>query len=284
MQLSDTSARNPAARGIGWYLDRYLGRGSYAWLSRVIGSNQDWTQRIYAKLLKELVGSNTCWLDAGCGHQISPGWTVADEKSIVQKAQRVVGCDVDCPSLRKHRSIRNIVVSHLEQLPFADHAFDLITLNMVAEHLETPQRTFTELARVLAAGGRLVIHTPNTAGYYLALMRLVKLLVPKRMVLWLTRMLEYREPDDVFPTYYRANTRQQLRDLALAAGLAEERVLFVTDMPLFYFFAPFCLPEMLFTRILIRLGFEQFTASAILGVYRRTENGGMAQPGWGGRQ
>jgi ubiquinone/menaquinone biosynthesis C-methylase UbiE len=284
MQLSDTSARNAAVRGIGWYLDRYLGRGSYAWLSRIIGSNQDWTQRIYAKLLKELVGANTCWLDAGCGHQISPGWTVADEKSIVRKAQRVVGCDVDCHSLRKHRSICDIVVSRLEHLPFPDHAFDLITLNMVTEHLETPQRTFAELARVLAAGGQLVINTPNSAGYYLDLMRLGKLLMPKRMVLWLARMLEHREPDDVFPTYYRANTRKQLRDLALAAGLVEERVLFVTDRPLFYFFAPFCLLEMLLTRILIWLGFEQFTASAILGVYRRAENEGMAQPGSGGRQ
>jgi SAM-dependent methyltransferase len=277
MRLNGTSERKSAPRSLWAYTDRYLGRGSYEWLCRILGPQQEWTQRIYVKLLKELVGPKTRWLEAGCGHQVSGGWTAADGRTTVQQAELVVGCDADRPSVCKHRSIQNTVVSRLEQLPFADNTFNLVTLNMVAEHLQDPQATFTELARVLAADGRLIVNTPNIASYYLALMRLGKFLLPQCVVLRLIRLLEYREPDDVFPTYYRANTRKRLRELALAAKLVEERVLLVTDKPLFYFFAPLCALEMLLTRVLIRLGFGQFTASSILAVYRRVGNGIAAQ-------
>ncbi len=48
-----------------------------------------------------------------------------------------------------------------EMLPLADRNFDCVLLSEVIEHLEAPQITIREAARVLRAGGRLLVTTPN---------------------------------------------------------------------------------------------------------------------------
>ena len=56
------------------------------------------------------------------------------------------------------------VIANLSRLPVADRAFDLIVMNQVIEHLEDPLAVIGELARTLAAGGRLLVATPNYGG------------------------------------------------------------------------------------------------------------------------
>ena len=46
-----------------------------------------------------------------------------------------------------------------------DASFDAITLNHVIEHLPDPERTLALCARALRSGGRLVVATPNVAGW-----------------------------------------------------------------------------------------------------------------------
>ncbi len=48
-----------------------------------------------------------------------------------------------------------------EQLPLADGSFDCVLLSEVIEHLEAPQISIQEAARVLRPGGRLLVTTPN---------------------------------------------------------------------------------------------------------------------------
>ena len=48
-----------------------------------------------------------------------------------------------------------------EMLPLADRNFDCVLLSEVIEHLEAPQITIREAVRVLRAGGRLLVTTPN---------------------------------------------------------------------------------------------------------------------------
>lgn len=49
----------------------------------------------------------------------------------------------------------------IENLPFTDNSFDLVTCTEVIEHLEHYRQTLREIHRVLRPGGTLVITTPN---------------------------------------------------------------------------------------------------------------------------
>jgi ubiquinone/menaquinone biosynthesis C-methylase UbiE len=75
-------------------------------------------------------------------------------------------------SLRSHVGLTHGVVASGEALPFSPETFDLVTMNMVLEHVEHPQQLFSEVFRVLRPGGVFLTHTPNLRGYTTALTRL----------------------------------------------------------------------------------------------------------------
>jgi SAM-dependent methyltransferase len=256
-------------RALGGGLDRAIGRASYRWLRPRLDPAREYTQLVYARTLRDHLTPSTRWLDAGCGHMVSVTWRDAEERAVVARAGLAVGCDLFAPSLARHRSLDHRVQCSVAALPFRDGSFDLVTLNMVAEHLEDPGRVFAEIARALDGGGRLVIHTPNVASYFLLLVRLGRRLVPERLARALIWFLEGRTEDDVFPTHYRANTRADLARLLRECAIEEERVALLVDRPFFYFFLPLAVLEILFSKALQRLGWQRAAADTILGVYRR---------------
>src|SRR6185503_20661192 len=92
------------------------------------------------------------------------------------------------------------------------------TANMVIEHVEAPAQLFAEISRILAPGGRVIIHTPNVHGYTTAITRLL----PDRTLAPVARLVLGRRAEDVYPTFYRANSVMDLRKLAGSSGLAVE--------------------------------------------------------------
>ncbi|MGB2693909.1 MAG: methyltransferase domain-containing protein, partial [Dehalococcoidia bacterium] len=133
-------------------------------------------------------------------------------------ARRVVGVDVtDEP--RGNPNVDDAAKGDLRALPLRDETFDLIVMSHVAEHLTEPEPVFSELARVLRPGGRLLLLTPNRWHYVAVGARLL----PHRLHLAYNR---WRGVDtrDIFPTAYRANTAGRLRALAQDAGLTVERL------------------------------------------------------------
>lgn len=263
------SVRTTASSRIWQSLDRYLGRGSYYWLKDRIHPQREYTQLTYARLIGEVLTPQTRWLDAGGGHQILEVTTPEMELAMVNRVRLAVCCDCFIDAIAKHRSIRAGVGATLDHLPIRGQSIDLITLNNVAEHLERPREVLAEFARVLAPGGRLIIHTPNVSSYAAHLVKLGRRILPKPLIMKLIRFMDFREEEDVFPTYYRANTCADLAAAAAQAGLSSEKVLLVPARPLFYFIAPLCAAELAASRLLIRLGAERFAASVILGVYRK---------------
>jgi SAM-dependent methyltransferase len=250
-------------------LDRYLGRGSYYWLKDRIHPEREYTQLTYARLIDSVLTPQTRWLDAGGGHQILEVTAPGQELAMVRRVKLTVCCDRVVEAIAKHRSIRTGVGATLDHLPFRSASLDLITLNNVAEHLEHPREVLSEFARVLAPGGRVIIHTPNVSSYAARIVILGRRILPEAFILKMIRFMDFREEEDVFPTYYRANTCADLEAAAEQAGLSAEKVLLVPARPLFYFIAPLCAAELAASRLLIRLGAEQFAASVILGVYRK---------------
>ncbi len=98
-------------------------------------------------------------LDIGCGE----GYGVAE---LARGAARVLALDSDYAVVRAARQrYRNERIAWLsaraESLPIADGAVELVTCFQVLEHIADPQRFFTEVYRVLAPGGLLLLTTPN---------------------------------------------------------------------------------------------------------------------------
>ncbi|MGA9722493.1 MAG: class I SAM-dependent methyltransferase [Candidatus Binatus sp.] len=268
--MSENHAVSRTASSQVWKsLDRYLGRGSYYWLKDRIHPDREYTQLTYARLIDEVLTLQTRWLDAGGGHQILEVTSPEGELAMVRRVRLAVCCDRVLDAIAKHRSIRVGVGATLDHLPFRGQSLDLITLNSVAEHLERPREVLSEFARVLAPGGRVIIHTTNVSSYAARMVGLGRRILPKSLIMKLIRFMDFREEEDVFPTYYRANTRKDLEAAASQAGLSSEKMLLVPARPLFYFIAPLCAAELAASRLLLRLGAENFAASVILGVYRK---------------
>lgn len=263
------SVRGAASSQIWRSLDRRLGRGSYYWLKDRIHPQREYTQLTYARLIGELLTGQTRWLDAGGGHKILETATPEIELAMVQRVRLAACCDRVLGAIAKHRSIRLGVGAALDRLPFRAQSLDLITLNNVAEHLERPREVLSEFARVLAPGGHVIIHTPNVSSYAMRAVQLGRRILPKAFIMKLIRFMDFREEEDVFPTYYRANTCADLKAVAEQAGLDIEKLLLVPTRPLFYFIAPLCAVELAASRLLIRLGAENFAASVILAVFRK---------------
>jgi len=77
---------------------------------------------------------------------------------------RITCFDLSFEMLRRARrrlksEVPGHLVADLTRLPFADGSFDCVTCGYVLEHLPDPRPGLTELARVMAPGGRMLLLT-----------------------------------------------------------------------------------------------------------------------------
>jgi ubiquinone/menaquinone biosynthesis C-methylase UbiE len=181
----------------------------------------EYSQLHYERLLAEQVRQGRPWLDLGCGHQMLPPWREDAERAISARTNTLVGIDPDRNAIRQHPYLRQRVVGLGDELPFADRTFDLVTANMVVEHLAHPDAVFREVCRILTPGGRFVLHTPNRKGYPTLIAQCMPEVTKKK----LARVLHGRREEDVYPTHYRANTVRDLEAMARMAGFNSCQVL-----------------------------------------------------------
>jgi SAM-dependent methyltransferase len=174
----------------------------------------------YATLIAEHLKPGSRWLDAGTGSRILEEDMDSLENWLVQQSGMTVGMDVH---LTHHLNIRTLVGGSIYDLPFADCSFDLVTCNVVMEHLAEPARAVSEIARVLIGGGTLIINTPNLWNYGVLANAVLSKILPEQWRLGLVRASDGREPEDIFPVRYRANTLRRLRALFTASGLKIHR-------------------------------------------------------------
>jgi ubiquinone/menaquinone biosynthesis C-methylase UbiE len=226
-----------------------------------------WNQEVYGQLLTEqlLLKPNARWLDAGCGCRILADGLEQLEDLAVARAGCVVGMDPDKTGVAAHRNIEKRVCSFLDALPFRDHSFDLVTCNMVVEHLGDPLKCFAEIKRVLAPGGIVIFHTPNLRNYMVFLNHTLGRVLPRGLVLRMIRAGEGRAAEEVFPTFYRMNSVKRVRTVAAELELVVEKEAFLPPpRPFFNFFLPAAFLQMLLTRALASLRLQRYESTLLV--------------------
>ena len=99
------------------------------------------------------------WLDVGCG--TGALLSMIGEQ---RKSAQLFGIDLSEQMIRVAReklgNRADLRVSDSERLPFGDEKFDLITCTFSFHHYTNPQAVLTEMSRVLAPQGKLIVIDP----------------------------------------------------------------------------------------------------------------------------
>ena len=219
---------------------------------------------VYEEVIHEHSAPDQTRLDVGCGRYLIPPWRRDNPAPLFDLPRAMFGVDPDCVALAENREVPFRCAGLADNLPFADESFDLVTANMVVEHLPDPLVEFHEIARVLRPGGVFVFHTPNARGYPTVLARALPEIIKKRVV----RVVDGRPEDEVYPTYYRANTRASLESLARTSGFTIVELRHSLTAALAAAILPIALLELLVMRLLLRQRFESWRPT-IVGVMRK---------------
>jgi SAM-dependent methyltransferase len=230
----------------------------FAMQRRIVPGLRD-SQYLYIDTVRSRVNAQSRWLDLGCGHQIFPAWTKTDEGTLTRTARFTAGVDCDCASIRHHKSIRQLAAGDIGALPFRDGAFNLISANMVVEHLWEPIRNLQEVARVLQPGGVFIFHTINRHHYHAR----IASCLPRWLRLKLVTFLENRREEDVYPTFYRMNTRDAIEKDAAAGGFTVRQVQMVNSSAATVMLGPVVILELLIIRLLTHSGLADWRRNII---------------------
>ncbi len=206
------------------------------------------------------VHSDVKWLDLGCGHQLLPSWRSAEEKNVIKKCKLIVGIDYDLSSLKNHKNILHKIKGDITKLPFRNNSFDLLTSNMVIEHVGDPDVLFHEVWRILKPGGVFIFHTPNASGYTTMMGRCIPSVLRNKLIY----LFQGRKEEDVFATYYRANTRRKIISLAEAKGWEILKIKMMVSSPQLVIVPPLVLIELMWIRILMTKAFKQLRTNIIV--------------------
>lgn len=180
-------------------------------------------QQVYFERIEKLLQPEMFWLDVGCGRQLVPKWMGGQteiENRLKSRAALVAGVDPDFAALADNSSCDLLLQTDSVSLPVADNCFDLVTSNMVFEHVARPLESLKEIRRVLKPGGRLIVLTPN----WLDIVSLTASAIPNRLHPAIVSSVETRNRSEVYPTHFRFNLPNTVESILSEAGFNHCRI------------------------------------------------------------
>jgi len=214
---------------------------------------------LFARRLAHCLPEGALVLDAGSG---SGSWVLQEHR---QRIGFLVGVDLSAP---REPRLDGFVLGSCEALPFASASFDLVLAYLVIEHLPDPLRAFAEFARVLRPGGYFCFKTPAVHTPLFLLARLLPVSLHKRLKARIGTAEE-----DVFPTFYRANTPAALERGLSQAGFRREWLYTVDQTYAYLTQSPWTYTLGLLYSRLTNLAPLAWLRNQIIGIYRLPAEG-----------
>jgi len=180
-------------------------------------TRRDGTLAFYARM-NALLPPGARVLDYGCGvgaHASLLPPFIRGLQVLRGRVAEVVGTDVDPAGATNPYIDRFVPLEPGFRIPLDAGAVDLVVCDWGLEHFEHPHAFFEEVKRVLKPGGHLCLRTPNLLHYS----SFGAKMIPFRFHHAVRRALgHFHGEDDVFPTYYRCNTRGALERALRRSG------------------------------------------------------------------
>jgi SAM-dependent methyltransferase len=216
---------------------------------------------VYEAVVARLLSDGDAWADVGGGREVFPSNpTLA--RALAARSRLLVGIDPDETILENafvHERVRSTIEDYR-----SDQPFDLITMRMVAEHIDDPAAAVASLARLTAPGAKVVVYTVNRWSPVALASRAIpfRLHHPIKHALWKT------EERDTFPVAYRMNTRRSLARVFRQGGFEERSFAYLDDCRSFGRFRVPNLIELTLWRLLRSLRIR-YPENCLLGLYER---------------
>ena len=153
--MQDNQSSNNKQNDI--FNEKYFHTGPYAAVSFKKFSQYWWSNRFYALLARKHGPKQGQVLEIGCGLGHLLTW-LTDQ-------YQVVGSDINEWALEQARinvpKGKFLLQSAEDLSAFENESFQIIIAKHVVEHLPNPEKSISEISRVLDSGGLLILATPN---------------------------------------------------------------------------------------------------------------------------
>ena len=179
----------------------------------------NWDDALLRRRVLEVLRPEHALLDLGAGAGI------VKHMDFRGFARRICGVDPD-PRVVSNPMLDEGLVGLGDAIPYPDASFDVVVADNVLEHLENPYPVFAEVRRVMRPGGHFIFKTPNRWHYMPIISQVTPTWFHKRY-----NQLRGRSGDDTFPTFYRANSRFAIEEIARRTSFEVERVELVESRP-----------------------------------------------------
>jgi SAM-dependent methyltransferase len=237
----------------------------YVHAERAIVPSLRSSQERYSETLRSYLSPATRWLDIGWGPQFLAARMTGERADAIGRRGYVADIDLNSAGLRAHPGLTPRVSGDVSRVPFVPAAWDVISANMVMEHVSNPAAVLQEVHESLRPGGIFVFHTPNAYHWGTIVARCLG----DRSEHWLIRLLAGREEADIFPTHYRINTAAGIRRLADANRFDIVQIAHVSNSATLSMLGLLVLPELAFIRLIQLPLFAELRSGLVVTLRKR---------------
>lgn len=106
-------------------------------------------------------------------------------------------------------------------------SIDVAYSRSVMEHVKNPDSMYKEIHRVLKKGGIYIFLTPSIFDYA----SIISYLIPNKFHPYIVKTTEGRDEIDVFPAYYKSNSKSKIMNLAKSNGFVVREFEYIGQYP-----------------------------------------------------